>query len=503
MLSQPPGDLGGKTGAFGAKNEHIIRAKTFVTVRSRGKARQCKQASALSSPHERSPVRKLFQFQQVPVIQTRPPDRSFIHGKRRLPDDRKTAARADTQAGNVARIGRNFGLHERNFHGGRIDRGRWAAKAKSPGSAKSLAPAGRADDLRTMLEAEVHEILDAARLPTDVRIEPVRREASARHYLRLRFLNPDSSFKTLILCSGLERPYRDQDHFVEIARFLQAHEIPVPRVVAVAEELGAILLSDGGIEDLSGALREARETDQPVRFKRLLQRAIDQIQKMQKLAPPAAVGRRLFDSEKLNSEMEFLFSNLNACCVGLGARPPITFEFSIFVQELCETLGRSGPFVFTHRDYHGRNILLRGDPETPDLTIIDFQDARMGLPWYDLASLLYDPYSRITHADRQEALEYFLERASPQLKKQRGYFYAVAMQRLLKALGTYIHQVFVREHHAYLDSIPPTLERLEEVIQLAHFPDSAYLLVSTLRGSLIPALRHWVERKEEARLSHI
>ena len=46
------------------------------------------------------------------------------------------------------------------------------------------------------------------------------------------------------------------------------------------------------------------------------------------------------------------------------------------------------PRVLCHRDYHSRNLMLRGDR----LFIIDFQDARLGPDTYDLASLLRDSY---------------------------------------------------------------------------------------------------------------
>ena len=46
------------------------------------------------------------------------------------------------------------------------------------------------------------------------------------------------------------------------------------------------------------------------------------------------------------------------------------------------------PRVFTHRDYHSRNLMADG----LRLGVIDFQDALMGPATYDLASLLRDAY---------------------------------------------------------------------------------------------------------------
>ena len=44
---------------------------------------------------------------------------------------------------------------------------------------------------------------------------------------------------------------------------------------------------------------------------------------------------------------------------------------------------------FTHRDFHSRNIMQLNDGE---LALIDFQDARLGSPIYDWASICFDSY---------------------------------------------------------------------------------------------------------------
>jgi len=59
--------------------------------------------------------------------------------------------------------------------------------------------------------------------------------------------------------------------------------------------------------------------------------------------------------------------------------PGFEASFAALTAELADA-----PLVLSHRDYHGWNILLRGD----DPFIIDFQDALLAPPEYDLASLL-------------------------------------------------------------------------------------------------------------------
>ncbi len=59
------------------------------------------------------------------------------------------------------------------------------------------------------------------------------------------------------------------------------------------------------------------------------------------------------------------------------------------------------PAVLVHRDFQSSNVLYRKDG-TP--AFIDFQGMRLGPAVYDLASLLYDPYSPNLGEDERAAL---------------------------------------------------------------------------------------------------
>ena len=54
------------------------------------------------------------------------------------------------------------------------------------------------------------------------------------------------------------------------------------------------------------------------------------------------------------------------------------------------------PRVLVHRDFQSQNILIHDG----QAHLIDFQGLRPGLAHYDLASLLYDPYVRLSPAER-------------------------------------------------------------------------------------------------------
>ena len=116
------------------------------------------------------------------------------------------------------------------------------------------------------------------------------------------------------------------------------------------------------------------------------------------------------------------------------------------------------PRVLCHRDYHSRNLMLHNG----SLHIIDFQDARMGPDTYDLVSLLRDSYVDITDRELDDLIAYFLalktrDGAAPDAEEFRRRFDLMALQRNLKALGTFGFQTMTRRNTVYIQYMPRTL----------------------------------------------
>jgi aminoglycoside/choline kinase family phosphotransferase len=112
------------------------------------------------------------------------------------------------------------------------------------------------------------------------------------------------------------------------------------------------------------------------------------------------------------------------------------------------------PRVLCHRDYHSRNLMLHEG----SLYVIDFQDARMGPDTYDLVSLLRDSYVDIAERELDELIAYFQAlKGSADAARFRRRFDLMAVQRNLKALGTFAYQTISRRNPVYIQYIPRTL----------------------------------------------
>jgi N-acetylmuramate 1-kinase len=137
-------------------------------------------------------------------------------------------------------------------------------------------------------------------------------------------------------------------------------------------------------------------------------------------------------------------------------REALAAEWRAIVDELA-----SERRVLCHRDYHSRNLMLKDGL----LHIIDFQDARMGPDTYDLVSLLRDSYVDLTDRELDELIAYFLalkqgsdaSGAWPTSDEFRRRFDLMALQRNLKALGTFGYQTTTRGNPVYIQYMPRTL----------------------------------------------
>jgi len=123
--------------------------------------------------------------------------------------------------------------------------------------------------------------------------------------------------------------------------------------------------------------------------------------------------------------------------------------------------------VLCHRDYHSRNLMLHDG----SLYIIDFQDARMGPDTYDLVSLLRDSYVDLSPQQVDGLIAYFLAHksgAAPDEDEFRRRFDLMALQRNLKALGTFGYMTTSRNNTVYIQYIPRTVAYVKA--NLAKYP---------------------------------
>jgi N-acetylmuramate 1-kinase len=290
----------------------------------------------------------------------------------------------------------------------------------------------------------------------DARVVALTGDASDRRYLRVLAPARDA-----IVLAVHAQPFESAAlPFLNVAALLAAMPLPVPRVLGVDADLGVLALEDLGDVTLqahvgtSPAGTHAALYRQAVAFIDVLQR------RGREMAGPGYLPYTVaFDTTKLAWELEFFVKYFVEAYRGVhlssGEREALNTEFASIVEELA-----AEPRVLCHRDFHSRNLMLRGG----QLVIIDFQDARMGPDTYDLASLLRDAYVDVPAGAVRDLMAHFLslQGRSGEAEAFRPRFTLMALQRTLKALGTFGHQAAARHHPVYIQYIPRALEHVRE-----------------------------------------
>jgi aminoglycoside/choline kinase family phosphotransferase len=300
---------------------------------------------------------------------------------------------------------------------------------------------------------------------------PLAGDAGMRQYFRVDHPQLGSALVVLHPTDTLENP---DDTYFEF-RALQAYLDPVLRVPTIlqAHDEDRCLL----VEDLGGVSLEDRLTSHPEEERAWAAKVgwimATWLGPLTLGAPPRSFFMsRSFDLPKF--EFEWGFCRDHFFQEFLQKDPPRWLDR--LMEDLHPSQAGRANFL-AHRDFHVRNLMVQGDR----LVVIDFQDARRGAATYDLASVLFDGYwdwspeaSRLlVGAVRQE-----LGWSDPDLWEELN---LSAVQRNLKALGTFGFQLLHRGKPRFAPAIPRTLRHLRGHFQRMHHGEGVLAAENWLR----------------------
>jgi len=284
-----------------------------------------------------------------------------------------------------------------------------------------------------------------------VSVETLAGDASARTYYRIRY----SSGSTAVVMRLPGLAPNEGASFLDVQSYLEDLGLPVPEIYGHQPAECLLLLEDLGDLLLETAVQEAS----PDSIKDLYREAVDLLVEMRRRSAASSVDcvalYLAFDEKKLMEEMRFFMDHFVRGLCASEPSPAAVSDLGDFFSRICSILAAE-PRIFTHRDYHARNLLIhRGR-----LFMIDFQDARMGPAQYDLASLLRDSYVTLPEDLVVELLGRYMDatevNAAESRSRFRYIFHVMSLQRNIKALGTFGFQAAVKGAGRYLSSIPRT-----------------------------------------------
>jgi N-acetylmuramate 1-kinase len=309
--------------------------------------------------------------------------------------------------------------------------------------------------LRDRIASYLQESGLAAR---NARVVPLTGDASDRKYFRII---PADGPSIVLALHAAAIDFATLP-FANVATLMQQVPLPVPVIIGHSDPLGIVALQDLGDLTLQAHVGAAQVAEhaalyrQAVAFIELLQRRGAELASDDYL--PYGIA---FDVEKLTWELEFFTTHFvegyRGAVLAPAQRSALAAEWDAIVQPLAAERR-----VLCHRDYHSRNLML----SEGSLYIIDFQDARMGPDTYDLVSLLRDSYVDFTEREVDDLIAYFLAlQGLTDDSEFRPRFDLMALQRNLKALGTFGYQTIARRNPVYIQYIPRTLRYVRDALE--------------------------------------
>lgn len=322
-----------------------------------------------------------------------------------------------------------------------------------------------------------------------VSLEKIEGSGSNREYYRI--YGDDGS--TVIGVNGVSR---DEDHaFLYLTKHFGQRKLPVPRILAASEDELCYLQTDLGNMSLFEAVKGGRMSGGRYNEheKELLRRTIRELPNIQLRGARGLDWRNCYPQPEFDEESVLFDLNYFKYCF---LKPSsldfhelkLEANFHLFAKDLVSEPSES----FLYRDFQARNVMLTQDGRPQ---FIDYQGGRRGPYYYDLASFLWQASALYSHKLRQEligeyykSLKHYIE--VPPLRHFHSRLRLFVLFRTLQVLGAYGYRGYFERKKHFIDSIPPAMDNLRELLVYeSEFP-YPYMMDMLRRLTELPQYAH-------------
>ena len=302
-------------------------------------------------------------------------------------------------------------------------------------------------------------------------LSPFKGRGSDRSFFRLKWNRNDSAILVHYDPKSVENAY-----YADIAVFLREIDVPAPRMIRHDPANCLIAMEDLGESDLWSF----RETSRETRWT-LYEKTLTIVQRLHSFPEKDFPSDRVklmegFGPDLYRWERNYFRDHFvrNVCRIEL--EPLFEQELEAELSSLADRLAGTRRSL-VHRDLQSQNVMIRDG--TPFL--IDFQGMRLGSLFYDLGSLLCDPYVNFSNSERNELLSFYygLSKRDLDWDTFQNTFWEASAQRLMQALGAYGFLGLTKGHTSFLEHIPAGLRNCHRAAtQVASLPRLQELTLS-------------------------
>jgi hypothetical protein len=299
----------------------------------------------------------------------------------------------------------------------------------------------------------------------NIKLTPLSGRGSDRAFFRLAWGSTNSAILIRYDPKRTENAY-----YADIATFLRDINVPVPTLIRHNSDQYLMLMEDLGDVDLWALRNESWDIRQD-----LYKKTLSIIHGLHSFPIEDFAAARVnlmepFGPELYKWERDYFRDNFvnGVCKIKLESAFSQQLEVELhFLAGHIHTVSQS----LVHRDFQSQNVMIRdGEPY-----LIDFQGMRIGSPFYDIGSLLCDPYIHFSYEELDELLAFYYRLSKRDITWQefQQVFWEASTQRLMQALGAYGFLGLKKGLPTFLDHIPAGLANLQRAV--SHVPALPHL----------------------------
>ena len=304
-------------------------------------------------------------------------------------------------------------------------------------------------------------------------------DASFRQYYRK--FNQKKNLSSIIVISKKEKN-KNLLVYSAINQFLLDHDIRAPRLLEENYKKGFIEIEDFGNITIHNILRKSRK-----KF-HIYKKTVDLLIRLQKIKSRIIknfYGKSYklenYSVKNLHKESDLFFD----WYLPLIMKKNKVLKIKKVLKKELQILYKKLKFkdkIFVHRDFHVSNLMKINSR----IGVIDSQDAIIGNPTYDLASLIDDVRIKTSNQLKKNIFNYYLNKCPKIYRRKKNEFIhdfnILSVQRNLKIIGIF-SRLFKRDKKKqYLKLIPYTWKLLE-----IRLKDKMFSEINTILNKFIPS----------------
>ena len=288
------------------------------------------------------------------------------------------------------------------------------------------------------------------------KLKKISGDASFREFYRLQ-----KGKNTSIIIQAKKEKFKNLITYIVVNKILAKYKIYAPKLITNHYEHDIIEITDLGQKSFYNTIikKKNKFNDYKDLIKIIIKLQNIKLQRNYRLGK-FKINFQNYSIKNLHKESDLFFDWYLKYCF---KSPSLKKIKNIFKKELTKIYKKLyfKNDTFVHRDFHASNIMVNKNK----LGLIDSQDAIIGNPLYDVASLIDDVRIKLPSNLQEKLLNFYYSKSKlkkEEYKNLKNDFEILSVQRNLKILGIFV-RLFKRDGKPnYLKYLPYTWNLIEK-----------------------------------------